>query len=64
MPTIKDHNRETLYEGEQKVLDVDVDFELTVLHTGGMDLGVDVIERLDKAVKREMQAIQDELDED
>jgi len=65
MPEVSEHLSEDLYEGESRVGRVSVDITVDVTRRGNVtDVAGPALERAVASFKREVQAIQDELDEE
>lgn len=65
MPEVSEHLSEELYEGESRVGRVSVDVTVDVTRCENVtDVAGPALERAVASFKREVQAIQDELDEE
>lgn len=62
MTDISDHQREQIYKGDRNKFDLDVDIDADVIDRDYSDTALNAVERVRQAVRREAQAIQDELD--
>lgn len=60
MTEINEHHGEQFYDGDRKVFDVSVDIEADA--NRNQETALDAVERIRNAVRKEAQAIQDELD--
>lgn len=60
MTEIREHQREQFYDGDRKLFSVDVDIDADANRDA--ETALEAVERIQNAVRREAQAIQDEMD--